>query len=157
MGGSFMHRLAFALVILAVRTCGQVKFPEGPGKDALLKICGQCHAVDVLIGVGKSKEGWSATVDDMVAKGASGSDEELQQIVDYLARNFGKSTTGKVNINAATVKDLKEKLDLPARDAQAIFDYRETHGAFKTWADLKNVPDIDINKLEAKRDKITFQ
>ena len=157
MGVSFMPRLAFSLLILAAQAYGQVKFPDGPGKDAVLEICGQCHAVDVLIGVGKSKQGWSATVDDMVAKGASGSDEELQQIVDYLARNFGKSTTGKVNINAATVKDLKEKLDLPTKDAQAIFDYREAHGGFKSWADLKNVPDVDINKLEAKKDKITFQ
>jgi competence ComEA-like helix-hairpin-helix protein len=157
MGVSFMHRLAFPLLILTAGAYGQAKFPDGPGKDAVLKICGDCHAVDVLIGVGKGREGWAATVDDMVAKGATGSDEELQQIVDYLARNFGKSTAGKVNINAATVKELKEKLDLPMKDAQAVFDYRGAHGSFKSWADLKNVPDLDITRLEAKKDKIAFQ
>jgi competence ComEA-like helix-hairpin-helix protein len=143
--------------MLTARAYGQAKFPDGPGKDAVLKICGQCHAADVLIGVGKSKDGWAATVEDMVAKGASGSDEELQQIVDYLARNFGKSAAGKVNVNAASAKDIREKLDLPAKDAQAIFDYREAHGSFKSWADLKNVPDLDSSRLEAKKDKIAFQ
>jgi len=157
MGVFFMHRVAFPLLILTAGAYGQAKFPDGPGKDAVLKICGQCHAADVLIGVGKGREGWAATVDDMVAKGASGSDEEFQQIVDYLARNFGKSTTGKVNINAATVKDLKEKLGLPSKDAQVVFDYREAHGNFKSWGDLKSVPDLDITRLEAKKDKISFQ
>lgn len=117
----------------------------------MLKICGQCHAADILLGVGKSRDGWAATVDDMVAKGATGSDEELQEIVTYLSKNFGK-----VNVNTATLKDLKEKLDLSSKEAQAILDYREAHGTFKSWADLKKVPDVDIARLEAKKDKVAF-
>jgi competence protein ComEA len=146
-----MRRLAFCGVWGVISLAGQTKLPDGPGKDSVLKICGDCHAVEILQGIGKSKEGWAATVDDMVAKGATGSDEELQQIVEYLARNFGK-----VNINTATMKDLKEKLDLAVKDAQAIFDYRQEHGSFKSWADLKKVPDLDLSKLEAKKGKITF-
>ena len=144
-----MNRLVFGIV--ACCAWGQTKLPDVPGKDAVLKVCGECHGIDVLQGIGKSKEGWAATVDDMVAKGATGSDAELQQIVDYLARNFGK-----VNINTATSKDLKEKLDLPAKDAQAIVDYREAHGNFKSWVDLKSVPDLDLPRLEAKKGKIAF-
>jgi competence ComEA-like helix-hairpin-helix protein len=155
-----MNRLVFRIGACGIwgiiSLAGQTKFPDGPAKASLLKICGECHAVEVLQGIGKSKEGWAATVDDMVAKGASGSDEELQQIVEYLARNFGKSTVGKVNINTATVKDIKDKLELPLKEAQAIFDYRQEHGSFKSWADLKRVPDLDTRKLEAKKDKITF-
>jgi len=148
-----MKRLAFGIAACSFWgiVSAQTKLPDGPGKDTVLKICGQCHAVDVLQGLGKSREGWSATVDDMVAKGASGSDEELQQIIEYLARNFGK-----VNINTATLNELKEKLDLSSKEAQAIFDYREAHGNFKSWADLKKVPDLDITRLEAKKGKIAF-
>lgn len=139
------------LPLLTWRASAQTKFPDGPGKDAVLKICGQCHDADILLGVGKSREGWAATVDDMVAKGATGSDDELQEIVTYLSKNFAK-----VNVNTATLKDLKEKLDLSSKDAQAILDYREAHGAFKSWADLKKVPDLDIARLEAKKDKVAF-
>jgi competence protein ComEA len=144
------------LALLISRASGQAKFPDGPGKDAVLKVCGQCHAADILLGVGKSRDGWAATVDDMVAKGASGSDEELQDIVAYLSKNFGKSTSGKINVNTAPVKDLRERLDLSLKEAQAIIDYREEHGSFKSWADLKKVPDLDITRLEAKKDKIAF-
>jgi competence ComEA-like helix-hairpin-helix protein len=42
------------------------------------------------------------------------------------------------------------------KEAQAILDYRQEHGSFKSWADLKNVPDLDLTKLEAKKSKITF-
>jgi competence protein ComEA len=144
------------LALLTSRASGQAKFPDGPGKDAVLKVCGQCHAADILLGVGKSRDGWAATVDDMVAKGASGSDEELQDIVAYLSKNFGKSTSGKINVNTAPVKDLRERLDLSLKEAQAIIDYREEHGSFKSWVDLKKVPDLDISRLEAKKDKIAF-
>ena len=119
----------FGLVLLVPQAPGQSKFPDGPGKDAVLKICGQCHPADILLGVGKSRDGWAATVDDMVAKGATGSDEELEEIVTYLSKNFGKSAAGKVNINTATLKDLKELLDLSPKEAQAILDYREGHGS----------------------------
>lgn len=146
-----MKRIAACGLWGIIALAGQTKLPDGPGKDSVLKICNDCHAVEVLQGVGKSKEGWAATVDDMVAKGATGSDEEVQQIVEYLARNFGK-----VNINTATMTDLKEKLDLPVKEAQAILDYRQEHGSFKSWADLKKVPDVDLARLEAKKGKITF-
>jgi competence protein ComEA len=144
------------LALLISRASGQTKFPDGPGKDAVLKVCGQCHPADILVGLGKSRDGWAATVDDMVAKGASGSDEELQEIVAYLSKNFGKSTGGKINVNTATLKDLRERLDLSLKEAQAIVDYREEHGSFKSWADLRKVPDLDIPRLEAKKDKIAF-
>jgi competence protein ComEA len=144
------------LALLTSRASGQAKFPDGPGKDAVLKVCGQCHAADILLGTGKSRDGWAATVDDMVAKGATGTDEELEEIVAYLSKNFGKSAAGKINVNRAAVKDLRERLDLSLKEAQTIVDYREAHGSFKSWADLKKVPDLDITRLEAKKDKIVF-
>jgi len=145
-----------SLALSASLAFGQTKFPDGPGKDAVLKICGQCHSADILLGVAKGRDGWAATVDDMVAKGASGSDEELQEIIGYLSKNFGKSTAGKINVNTATAKDLRGALDLSLKDAQAILDYREEHGSFKSWADLKKVPDLDIARLETKKDRISF-
>jgi competence protein ComEA len=151
-----LPRIGVCVAVLSLRASGQTKFPDGPGKDAVLKVCGQCHPADILLGVGKSREGWAATVDDMVAKGANGSDEELQEIVAYLSKNFGKPGAGKVNVNTATRRDLQEKLDFSVKEAQAIVDYREEHGSFKSLADLKKVPDLDVAKLEARKDKIAF-
>jgi hypothetical protein len=66
--------------------------PEGPGKDVTKKICSQCHEAEVVIGKKLTKEGWSGVIDDMVSRGAMGTDEEFDKILEYLAKNFPKDT-----------------------------------------------------------------
>ena len=63
--------------------------PDGPGKVLFAAVCGACHALDLATSQRKTREGWQATVDSMVAKGAAGSGEQFDRIVDYLAKNFG--------------------------------------------------------------------
>ena len=41
--------------------------------------------------------------------------------------------------------------------AAAIIQYREKNGNFKSIEDLKKVPGIDVDKIEAKKDRLTFQ
>jgi competence protein ComEA len=135
---------------------GQSKLPAGPGKDAFVAVCGACHAPEIVIDLKKSRDGWSATIDDMVDKGASGTDQQMQDILDYLSKNFGKSTAAKIDINTASNEQLRQVLDLSSKDAEAITHYRGEHGKFKSWDDLKRISEIDINKLLAKKDQITF-
>ena len=35
-----------------------------------------------------AEDGWSAVVDDMVSRGAQGTDDEFNRVVKYLARTF---------------------------------------------------------------------
>lgn len=65
------------------------KLPDGPGKDVFASVCSECHALDQATNQKKPREGWQATVDSMVAKGATASKEQQQAIVDYLTKNFG--------------------------------------------------------------------
>jgi competence protein ComEA len=135
---------------------GQSKLPAGSGKDAFVAVCGACHAPEIVLDLKKSRDGWSATIDDMVDKGASGTDQQMQDILDYLSKNFGKSTAAKIDINTASNEQLRQVLDLSSKDAEAITHYRDEHGKFKSWDDLKRISEIDINKLLAKKDQITF-
>ena len=41
-------------------------------------------------------------------------------------------------------------------EAETIFRYRQTHGDFKTFDDLKMVPGLDVSKLEARKDRLAF-
>ena len=41
-----------------------------------------------------TKEGWSDVVDDMVSRGATATHREADEIVAYLAANFGKKPEG---------------------------------------------------------------
>jgi competence ComEA-like helix-hairpin-helix protein len=143
----------------------QDALPEGRGKAEFTRICSQCHSTTVVTRLRNSEDGWSAVVDDMVSRGAQGTDDEFNRVVKYLAANFGPNSPGgttkpaataKVNVNQASEKDLTATLGLTAADAQAIVHYRDTTGKFKDWNDLAKVPNIDTAKLATQKDRIEF-
>ena len=70
-----------------------------------------------------------------------------------MSKNFGKSTAIKIDINTASKEQLGRVLGLSSKDAEAITHYRDEHGKFKSWDDLKKVSEIDTNKLLAKKDQ----
>jgi mono/diheme cytochrome c family protein len=92
-GRLFFALSAFAVILL---TCSVTRpagaqarqLPEGAGKVTTQRICGGCHAPEIVIGKHLSKEGWEQLVGSMVEKGATGTDDEFNQIIDYLAANF---------------------------------------------------------------------
>jgi len=63
--------------------------PDGKGKDLLQQICADCHGLDVITAQRATKDGWASIVDSMVSRGANGTKEQLDTIIDYLAKNFG--------------------------------------------------------------------
>jgi mono/diheme cytochrome c family protein len=74
----------------------QDNLPEGKGKDLLQMICADCHGLDVIVAQRATKDGWASIVDSMVSRGASGTKEQLDTIIDYLAKNFGPEPEKKV-------------------------------------------------------------
>lgn len=136
---------------------GQGKpIPDGPGKEATQKICARCHELEKSFSLKQDREGWQRTVSKMVALGAKGTDEELNAVIDYLVKNFPADEVPKINMNKAEAIDIESGLSLRRSQAAAIIKYREEHGDFKSIEDLKKVPGLDVEKIEAKKDRITF-
>lgn len=129
--------------------------PAGKGKELVENSCGSCHGLDVVVAQHATKDGWSSIVDYMVSRGASGTPEEIQTIVEYLAKNF-PAAAAKTNVNKATSMDLQTQLELTAKDADTIVKYRTDHGNFKDFDSLAKVPGVDASKLTAKKDSIVF-
>ena len=102
---------------------------------------------------------WEAVVGQMVDIGAPASDAEFTQIVNYLAANYGPAAPAKakVNVNTASAKELADGLSLTAADGDAIVAYRTKSGKFATLDDVKKVPGIDTAKIDAAKDRISFQ
>jgi competence protein ComEA len=126
------------------------RFPPGPGRDALFRVCANCHGPESVLGHLKTHEEWSKTLDEMASNGATGSDEDWNLIQGYLDRHYSL-----ILVNKASAKDLASTLDVPESVAQAIVRIRE-NGEFKTIADLKRVPDIDGAKIDAQKDRLVF-
>ena len=136
----------------AARAQSAPNLPAGKGKAEFARVCGKCHGVEIIIKKTDTAEGWADVVDDMVSRGAQGTEDDFDLVVKYLAAQFGP----KVKVNQANAKELSTVLELSAADAEAIVNYRETVGSFKDWRDLERVPHIDIKKLEQGKNRIDF-
>jgi competence protein ComEA len=60
-----------------------------------------------------------------------------------------------IPINTASVEELDTLPGIGPKTAQAIFEYRETHGKFTSAEDLLQVPGIGPKKLAALKPHIT--
>jgi competence protein ComEA len=132
------------------------EFPEGDGKDAVMRLCVRCHSPNIILASGQDRTGWENTITKMVRMGATGDDEDFSDIADYLTKNFPPSKIHKVFVNMATDKQIAEVLEIPLDQAKAIVAYRDQQKGFKDIDDMKKAPNVDAAKLDAKKDQLIF-
>ncbi len=87
--------LASSLAIAAQTKSGSVdghpRFPPGAGRELTIKVCSQCHAPELAAEQQLDLPGWKDLVEQMASMGADATDEELDQIIKYLATAFPAS------------------------------------------------------------------
>lgn len=65
---------------------------------------------------------------------------------------------GMVNINTATAEEIADALKgIGLSKAQAIVEYRESHGAFQHIDELVNVKGIGLRTVDENRDRIQLE
>lgn len=148
-----MRFLALTSLIASV-AFAQSELPDGPGKAVFQRMCTGCHELESVVRSRNSRERWGEVVDEMVSRGAQGTDAEIEKLIDYLASNFAKST--KVNVNKAAAAEVARGLGISAKEADAIVGYRADHGPFKELGDLKKIPGIDVKKVNDWKDRLDF-
>jgi competence protein ComEA len=148
-----------AAVVVALLACvppaaAQDPFPEGPGKDVTLRMCGTCHPAERSAAVRLTRDGWRDVMARMVTLGAQGSDAERTEVLDYLAASFKGEAPKPVNLNTAPAIDLESVAGLLRKESAALIAYRTKHGPCKTLDDLKQVPGVDFRKINRRRDRL---
>ena len=140
-----------ALVLLPVLAQEAPKtLPEDEHKQLFENVCGSCHGADRVLTEQRDKQNWSATVERMAEQGASASDEEVEQIVNYLAKYFGMP----VNVNSASAEDF-QTLGLTEDQAKAVIAAR-AKAKFPDFVALSGVPALKEVKLEGVKHRLVF-
>jgi competence protein ComEA len=132
------------------------EFPAGEGRDAVMRLCVKCHSPNIILANGQTRQGWENTITKMARLGAVGTDDDFSDVADYLTANFPPSTIQKVFVNMATDKQLAALLDISMEDAKAIIAYRDNLKGFKSIDEMKQVPNVDAKKIDAKKDNLVF-
>ena len=162
---SRMWRVALFSVVVALFAGGEWvrsaagpdrPLPDGPGKEETQKLCSRCHDIDKSVSLSQDRAGWRRTIEKMMDFGAKATDRDFNAVLDYLATNFPADDVPKINVNKAAAIEFESGLSLRRSQAAAIIRYREKNGPFKSIEDLKKVPGIDVEKIEQKKDRLTF-
>jgi hypothetical protein len=69
--------------------------PPGPGRDLTERVCSGCHSPGLAANERLSPQKWHDLVRLMAAQGAVATDDELNQITDYLAKSFPDHQEGR--------------------------------------------------------------
>jgi len=143
------------LSVVALGACAEIllaqTLPDGPGKETFVMICSMCHSPTAVIGKQGNKQWWQSKVTEMLQEETDIPASDVDTIVVYLAANF---PIFKINVNKASAKDLETGLELTTKESEAIVQYRDAKGSFKTLDDLKKVPGLDAVKIESKKDRL---
>ena len=118
----------------------------------LIKLCVGCHEIDLVVARRHTRQEWDGVVQDMIARGSKGTEEELSFVAEYLSKHFGK-----VSVNTAAAKEIQDGLKISDKDAALIVAWREQHGKFKNFEEVRKVPGLDSAKLGDKRGWVSFE
>jgi len=154
-------RVTVFTFVAALAGVSQAQAPAAPSdaeakRDAadlavVTRVCAPCHGLEPITTSLKSREEWEGTFNQMEASGATATPQEFQQAFDYVLRHHSS-----LNVNRAAATDLAAWLGDSDAVGQAIVDYRAANGAFKTLDDLKKVPGVSAQKLEARKGRVSF-
>ncbi len=77
------------------------QLPDGPNRATVQRICSGCHSAQMVLGRRMTREQWGSTVSNMIGRGAKISDDEFDEVVEYLSKTF---PPGETIVTAAAAK-----------------------------------------------------
>jgi len=119
-------------------------------EQSLKTVCAHCHNLQMVTSTPRSYDAWHDTVQKMVDHGARGTDDQLDDIMDYLHR-----TLTTIDVNSADEDELEIVLDVSETTAEAIVSRRKIR-KFTGTADLKSIPGVDGSTVDSKARMIFF-
>lgn len=121
-------------------------------EQAIKKVCTACHGLEIVMDTPRDYNAWHDTVQSMIDRGASGTQDEFGLVMEFLFENMTP-----VDVNHADPEALGTVLHATPQQVAAIVARRQKH-PFKDLADLKAAaPGLNGSLLDAKKRMIFFQ
>ena len=76
-------------------------------------------------------------------------------LLGFVSMSWAQEEATKININLASAEEIAQLKGIGPSYAERIIEYRETHGPFKSPAEITNVKGIGTKTLEANKGRIT--
>ena len=148
-----MFKFMLALFVCLGASVFAQELPDAKGKEVVMKTCTVCHGLEPILQAGRDAEEWVDVSEFMETNGARIDPDERDSIIAYLSKYMGPL----VNVNAASAEVLAKQLELSAKEAAALVEFRANNGNFKEFADLAKVPGLDAKKLAPFRYRLRFK
>lgn len=148
---TFAVSVPAVVLVFTISAAMQDRFPNGPGKAELVRVCSGCHEAETVLEHAQTADEWSGTLEKMAQLGTEATADEWRLIEQYIDAQLAS-----IRINAAASAELQRTFDIHEPVAQAIVKYRQEKGNFKSIADVKKVPGLDAARVDARKDRLIF-
>jgi len=82
--------LGITFAMLSAAAAQRADLPEGPNRDVVSRACQACHDLSMVVAAtGLSREGWNATIEEMISYGMRVALDEREKILEYLSSYLG--------------------------------------------------------------------
>ena len=88
-------RLLFGALSISVAMLGPAAaqprdLPAGPNRDLVSRTCQACHDLGMVVAAsGLTRDGWNATIEEMISYGMRVDREDREKILEYLSSYLG--------------------------------------------------------------------
>jgi len=138
-------------IVAATVAAGTISAADpDPNLEAVQTVCGRCHTTAVFLDKPRAWDRWNDVFADMMQRGASGTDEQLERVTTYFLQNLTF-----VNVNTSPAEEIAGVLGVGDDVAGAIIASRQRQ-RFASLGELRAVPGVDPAKLELRKSRILF-
>ena len=143
-------------VIGAVNNAGIVEAPKGVRLYEIVELAGglQENADETLINLAEKVEDGEKIIIPYKENLLTGSSTKK---INELYKSTTSQTYDKININTASIEELKTLTGIGQSTAEKIINYREDISKFEKIDDIKNVSGIGDSKFNSIKDKIVVK
>lgn len=82
--------VSVSVAMLGAAAAQAADLPAGPDRDVVSRACQACHDLAMAVAAtGLTREGWNATIEEMVSYGMRVDKEDREKILEYLSSYLG--------------------------------------------------------------------